>query len=39
MSLQICRRFFATNFYAEEKYPAPLLMNITVNRTEKMLLN
>ncbi len=39
MSLQICRRSFATNFYAEEKYPTPLLMNITAHGTEKMFLS
>lgn len=39
MSLQICRRSFTTNFYAKEKYPTPLLMNITSHSTEKMFLN
>lgn len=35
----ICRRSFATNFYAKEKYPTPLLMNITAHSTEKMFLD
>ncbi len=35
----ICRRSFATNFYAQKKYPTPLLMNITAHGTEKMFLN
>lgn len=39
MSLQICRKPFATNFCAEEKYPTPLLMNITAHGTEKMFLS
>jgi integrase len=39
VSSHICRRSFATNFYAEEKYPTPLLMNITAHGTEKMFLN
>lgn len=34
----ICRRSFATNFYASEIYPTPLLMNITGHSTEKMFL-
>lgn len=39
VSSHICRRSFATNFYAKEKYPTPLLMNITAHGTEKMFLN
>lgn len=39
VSSHICRRSFATNFYAKEKYPTPLLMNITGHSTEKMFLN
>ncbi|MFY0603689.1 MAG: phage integrase SAM-like domain-containing protein [Flavobacteriaceae bacterium] len=39
VSSHICRRSFATNFYAAEKYPTPLLMNITAHGTEKMFLN
>lgn len=39
VSSHICRRSFATNFYAEEKYPTPLLMNITAHGTEKMFLS
>ena len=35
----ICRRSFATNFYAQRKYPTPLLMNITAHGTEKKFLN
>lgn len=35
----ICRRSFATNFYAQKKYPTPLLMNITAHGTEKMFLS
>lgn len=34
----ICRRSFATNFYSNQKYPTPLLMNITAHSTEKMFL-
>lgn len=34
----ICRRSFATNFYADQKYPTPLLMNITAHSTEKQFL-
>ncbi len=39
VSSHICRRSFATNFYAQKKYPTPLLMNITAHGTEKMFLN
>jgi integrase len=39
VSSHICRRSFATNFYAMEKYPTPLLMNITAHGTEKMFLS
>lgn len=39
VSSHICRRSFASNFYAEEKYPTPLLMNITGHATEKMFLS
>ena len=38
VSSHICRRSFATNFYAQKKYPTPLLMNITAHGTEKMFL-
>lgn len=38
VSSHICRRSFATNFYADPKYPTPLLMNITAHATEKMFL-
>jgi len=34
----VCRRSFATNFYANQKYPTPLLMNITAHSTEKQFL-
>ena len=34
----ICRRSFASAFYATELYPTPLLMNITAHSTEKMFL-
>lgn len=34
----ICRRSFASNHYATELYPTPLLMNITAHKTEKMFL-
>lgn len=34
----ICRRSFASNFYATELYPTPILMNITAHSTEKMFL-
>lgn len=33
-----CRRSFATNFYSLERYPTPLLMNITAHATEKQFL-
>ena len=33
-----CRRSFATNFYSLEKYPTPLLMNITAHATETQFL-
>ncbi len=39
VSSHICRRSFATNFYAQKKYPTPLLMNITAHGTEKMFLS
>ncbi|MDU8886336.1 site-specific integrase [Yeosuana sp. MJ-SS3] len=39
VSSHICRRSFATNFYALEKYPTPLLMNITGHTTESMFLD
>ncbi|WP_339659145.1 phage integrase SAM-like domain-containing protein [uncultured Polaribacter sp.] len=39
VSSHICRRSFATNFYALEKYPTPLLMNITAHGTERMFLS
>ncbi|GGK41530.1 MULTISPECIES: site-specific integrase [Flavobacteriaceae] len=38
ISSHICRRSFASNFYANRKYPTPLLMNITAHSTEKMFL-
>jgi len=38
VSSHILRRSFATNFYANRKYPTPLLMNITAHSTEKMFL-
>jgi integrase len=38
VSSHICRRSFATNFYSDQKYPTPLLMNITAHSTEKMFL-
>ncbi|MGQ2982977.1 phage integrase SAM-like domain-containing protein [Flavobacterium sp.] len=38
VSSHICRRSFATNFYAEAEYPTPLLMNITGHATETMFL-
>lgn len=39
VSSHICRRSFATNFYALAKYPTPLLMNVTGHSTESMFLN
>lgn len=38
ISSHICRRSFATNHYATEEYPTPLLMNVTGHKTEKMFL-
>lgn len=38
VSSHICRRSFATNFYANPNYPTPLLMNITGHSTERMFL-
>ena len=38
VSSHICRRSFATNHYATELYPTPILMNITGHSTEKMFL-
>ncbi|WP_431159095.1 phage integrase SAM-like domain-containing protein [Winogradskyella poriferorum] len=38
VSSHICRRSFASNFYATELYPTPILMNITAHSTEKMFL-
>lgn len=38
ISSHVCRRSFASNFYANRKYPTPLLMNITAHSTEKMFL-
>ena len=37
-SSHICRRSFASNHYASELYPTPILMNITAHKTEKMFL-
>jgi integrase len=34
----ICRRSFASNFYAKRKYTTPLLMNITAHSSEKQFL-
>lgn len=34
----VCRRSFASNHYATELYPTPILMNITAHKTEKMFL-
>jgi len=34
----VCRRSFATNYYASKNYPTPILMNITAHSTEKMFL-
>lgn len=34
----VCRRSFASNHYATELYPTPILMNITAHGTEKMFL-
>ncbi len=34
----ICRRSFASNHYATELYPTPILMNITAHGTEQMFL-
>jgi integrase len=39
VSSHICRRSFATNFYAQRKYPTPVLMNITGHSTEAMFLD
>lgn len=33
-----CRRSFSSNFYSLEKYPTPLLMNITAHATERQFL-
>lgn len=38
VSSHIGRRSFATNFYADQKYPTPLLMSITGHSSEKMFL-
>jgi len=38
VSSHICRRSFASNFYATELYPTPILMNITAHSTELMFL-
>lgn len=38
VSSHICRRSFASNHYATELYPTPILMNITAHSTEKMFL-
>lgn len=38
VSSHIGRRSFATNFYANPKYPTPLLMNITGHSNEKVFL-
>jgi integrase len=38
VSSHICRRSFASNHYATELYPTPILMNITAHKTEKMFL-
>ncbi|ALU75415.1 hypothetical protein AUW17_09105 [Tenacibaculum dicentrarchi] len=35
VSSHICRRSFASNHYASELYPTPILMNITAHKTEK----
>ena len=38
VSSHICRRSFASNHYATELYPTPILMNITAHKTESMFL-
>ena len=38
VSSHIGRRSFATNFYAQKKYPTPLLMEITAHATERQFL-
>ena len=38
VSSHICRRSFASNHYATELYPTPILMNITAHKTEQMFL-
>lgn len=38
VSSHICRRSFATNFYAQREYPTPMLMAVTGHKTEKMFL-
>lgn len=35
----ICRRSFATNFYADKRFPTPLLMAITGHKTERVFLD
>lgn len=35
----ICRRSFATNFYADRRFPTPLLMAITGHKTERVFLD
>ena len=39
ISSHVCRRSFASNFYANRKYPTPLLINITAHSTEKQFLD
>ncbi|MBF0596910.1 tyrosine-type recombinase/integrase [Faecalibacter rhinopitheci] len=34
----VCRRSFATNFYADKRFPTPLLMAITGHKTERVFL-
>ena len=34
----VCRRSFATNFYADKRFPTPLLMAITGHKSEKVFL-
>lgn len=35
----ICRRSFATNYYADKRFPTPLIMAITGHKTERVFLD
>lgn len=39
VSSHICRRSFATNYYADKRFPTPLIMAVTGHKTERVFLD